>query len=57
MTAAAAAAQGLGRHDNRADRSGARADVGLLRVAHKTVTLVQPRAFPFAMRRAQDGSA
>ncbi|GAC1420627.1 MAG: Crp/Fnr family transcriptional regulator [Candidatus Velthaea sp.] len=27
------------------------ADVGLLRVAHKTVTLVQPRAFPFARRR------
>ena len=28
------------------------ADVGLLRVAHKTVTLVQPRAFPFARRPA-----
>jgi CRP/FNR family transcriptional regulator, cyclic AMP receptor protein len=27
------------------------ADVGLLRVAHKTVTLVQPQAFPFARRR------
>jgi CRP/FNR family transcriptional regulator, cyclic AMP receptor protein len=27
------------------------ADVGLLRVAHKTVTLVQPKAFPFARRR------
>jgi len=27
------------------------ADVGLLRVAHKTITLVQPRAFPFARRR------
>lgn len=26
------------------------ADVGLLRVAHKTITLVQPRAFPFAVR-------
>lgn len=26
------------------------ADVGLLRVAHKTVTLVQPKAFPFARR-------
>jgi hypothetical protein len=31
-----------------------RADVGLLRVAHKTVSLVQPRAFPFALRGAQD---
>ena len=34
------------------------ADVGLLRVAHKTITLVQPQAFPFARRRpdeAQDG--
>jgi CRP/FNR family transcriptional regulator len=28
------------------------ADVGLLRVAHKTVTLVQPQAFPFARRSA-----
>ncbi|GAC1575940.1 MAG: Crp/Fnr family transcriptional regulator [Candidatus Elarobacter sp.] len=27
------------------------ADVGLLRVAHKTITLVQPQAFPFARRR------
>lgn len=27
------------------------ADVGLLRVAHKTVTLVQPQAFPFARLR------
>ena len=27
------------------------ADVGLLRVSHKTVTLVQPQAFPFARRR------
>lgn len=27
------------------------ADVGLLRVAHKTITLVQPRAFPYARRR------
>lgn len=26
------------------------ADVGLLRVAHKTITLVQPQAFPFAPR-------
>jgi CRP/FNR family transcriptional regulator len=26
------------------------ADVGLLRVAHKTITLVQPQAFPFARR-------
>lgn len=30
------------------------ADVGLLRVAHKTITLVQPQAFPFALRHAQD---
>jgi CRP/FNR family transcriptional regulator, cyclic AMP receptor protein len=29
------------------------ADVGLLRVAHKTITLVQPQAFPFARRLAQ----
>lgn len=29
---------------------GVLADVGLLRVAHKTITLVQPRAFPFAGR-------
>jgi CRP-like cAMP-binding protein len=29
------------------------ADVGLLRVAHKTITLVQPQAFPFAVRQAQ----
>ena len=28
------------------------ADVGLLRVAHKTITLVQPQAFPFAPRLA-----
>ncbi len=28
------------------------ADVGLLRVAHKTITLVQPQAFPFARRPA-----
>jgi len=28
------------------------ADVGLLRVAHKTITLVQPQAFPFAVRYA-----
>ena len=28
------------------------ADVGLLRVAHKTITLVQPQAFPFAVRPA-----
>jgi CRP-like cAMP-binding protein len=26
-------------------------DVGLLRVAHKTVTLVQPKAFPYVRRR------
>jgi CRP/FNR family transcriptional regulator len=31
---------------------GVLADIGLVRVAHRTVTLVQPRAFPFAMRRA-----
>jgi CRP/FNR family transcriptional regulator len=30
---------------------GVLADVGLLRVSHKTVTLIQPRAFPFAARR------
>jgi CRP/FNR family transcriptional regulator len=30
---------------------GVLADVGLLRVTHKTVTLIQPRAFPFAGRR------
>lgn len=30
---------------------GVLADVGLLRVAHKTVILVQPQAFPFARRR------
>lgn len=30
---------------------GVLADVGLLRVAHKTVILVQPKAFPFARRR------
>jgi CRP/FNR family transcriptional regulator len=28
------------------------ADVGLLRVSHRTITLVQPRAFPFAQRSA-----
>ncbi|MEA2690445.1 MAG: hypothetical protein QOD51_3052, partial [Candidatus Eremiobacteraeota bacterium] len=27
--------------------------VGLLRVAHKTITLVQPQAFPFAPRHAR----
>jgi CRP/FNR family transcriptional regulator len=27
------------------------ADVGLLRVAHRTIVLLQPRAFPFAARR------
>ena len=27
------------------------ADVGLLRVAQRTITLVQPRAFPFARKR------
>ncbi len=27
------------------------ADVGLLRVAHRTIVLVQPQAFPFAQRR------
>ena len=30
------------------------ADVGLLRVAHKTITLVQPQAFPFARRPVDD---
>jgi CRP-like cAMP-binding protein len=30
---------------------GVLADVGLVRVTHKTVTLVQPRAFPFGRRR------
>jgi CRP/FNR family cyclic AMP-dependent transcriptional regulator len=30
------------------------ADVGLLRVAHKTITLVQPQAFPFARRAADE---
>ena len=30
---------------------GVLADAGLLRVAHKTITLVQPRAFPFATGR------
>lgn len=30
---------------------GVLADVGLLRVAHKTITLLQPQAFPFAMQR------
>jgi CRP-like cAMP-binding protein len=30
---------------------GVLADVGLLRVAHRTITLVQPQAFPFARRR------
>jgi hypothetical protein len=28
------------------------AHVGLLRVAHKTITLVQPQAFSFAPRQA-----
>jgi CRP/FNR family transcriptional regulator len=28
------------------------ADVGLLRVSHRTITLVQPRAFPFAQKGA-----
>ena len=27
------------------------ADVGLVRVAHRTIVLVQPQAFPFALRR------
>ena len=31
------------------------ADVGLLRVAHKTITLVQPQAFPFARRPSEAG--
>jgi CRP-like cAMP-binding protein len=31
------------------------ADVGLLRVAHRTIVLLQPQAFPFA--RAGAGSA
>jgi CRP/FNR family cyclic AMP-dependent transcriptional regulator len=30
------------------------ADVGLLRVAHKTITLVQPQAFPFGRRPFDD---
>ena len=30
------------------------ADVGLLRVAHKTITLVQPQAFPFARRPSDE---
>jgi CRP-like cAMP-binding protein len=30
---------------------GVLADVGLLRVAHRTITLVQPQAFPFVRRR------
>jgi len=29
------------------------ADVGLLRVAHRTIVLLQPRAFPFARGRAE----
>ena len=29
-------------------------DVGLPRVAHKTITLVPPQAFPFARRPAGD---
>jgi hypothetical protein len=33
---------------------GALADVGLLRVAHKTITLVQPQAFPFAQRSVEE---
>jgi CRP/FNR family transcriptional regulator len=32
---------------------GVLADVGLLRVAHRTIVLVQPQAFPFARRREQ----
>jgi len=31
---------------------GVLADVGLVRVAHRTIVLLQPRAFPFALRRA-----
>ncbi len=31
------------------------ADVGLVRVAHRTIVLVQPRAFPFATRREGAG--
>ena len=30
------------------------ADAGLLRVAHKTIILVQPQAFPFARRTVDD---
>jgi len=33
---------------------GVLADVGLVRVTHKTVTLVQPQAFPFGKRREQN---
>lgn len=33
---------------------GVLADVGLLRVAHKTITLVQPQAFPFARRSVEE---
>jgi CRP-like cAMP-binding protein len=29
------------------------ADVGLLRVEHRTIVLLQPRAFPFALRREE----
>jgi hypothetical protein len=29
-------------------------DVGLLRVAHKTVTLVQPKAFPYVRARRRE---
>jgi CRP-like cAMP-binding protein len=29
-------------------------DVGLLRVAHKTVTLVQPKAFPYVRVRRRE---
>jgi CRP-like cAMP-binding protein len=32
---------------------GVLADVGLLRVAHRTIVLLQPQAFPFARRREQ----
>jgi hypothetical protein len=37
-----------------ADLIGVLADVGLLRAAHKTITLVQPQAFPFAGRPFDD---
>ena len=32
------------------------ADVGLLRVAHRTIVLLQPQAFPFARARAESAS-